>query len=86
MSNRPSRRRIRVTYDVDRAAIAQQVVKLRAIREFVDPGQIDEQQPTHVLGRSVEAIEVHRFEAMVGPHTYDVPLVADDVDQLELLE
>src|SRR5918997_1959004 len=45
---------IRVTYDVDRAAIAQQVVKFWTIREFVDPGQIDEQQPTHVLDRGVE--------------------------------
>ena len=34
---------IRITYDVDRAAIAQQVIELRAICEFIDPSQIDEQ-------------------------------------------
>src|SRR5918998_244897 len=57
---------IRVTYDVDRAAIAQQVIEFRAICEFVDPGQIDEEQPTHVFGRGVEAIEVRRLETVVG--------------------
>src|SRR5262245_29317323 len=33
---------VRVAYDVDRAAVTQQMIPLRPIREFVDPGQIDQ--------------------------------------------
>jgi hypothetical protein len=36
---------VHVAHDVDRAAIAQQVIELRPIGEFADPRQVDQQQP-----------------------------------------
>src|SRR5262249_25261739 len=47
---------------------------------------IDDQQPTNILARGVEVIEVHRLPAVNRAHAHDVALFAHDVDQLELLE
>ena len=52
---------VRVTHDVDRAAVGQQVIELRLIGEFVDPRQVDQKQPARIVGRGIEAIEVHRL-------------------------
>jgi len=41
---------VRIPHDVDRAAIGQQVIVLRAIGEFVDPRQINPQQPAGIVG------------------------------------
>src|SRR5688572_8555849 len=77
---------VRVTYDVDRAAIAQQVVELWVIGEFVDPSEIDQQEPTRILSRGIQAVEIHRLQAIVGAHANQVALVTHHIDQLELLE
>src|SRR6516164_2672540 len=77
---------VRVTNDVDRAAVGQQIVKLRLIGEFVDPHQIDKQQPPRIGERGIEVIEVHRLPAVNGAYTNEITLLAYHVDQLELLE
>src|SRR5262249_443997 len=75
-----------VAHDVDRAAVAQQMIEFRSIGEFVDPRQIDQQQPPRISGRGIEAIEVYGLFAIVGAHAHEVTLVTHHVDQLELLE
>src|SRR6516165_6888788 len=60
--------------------------RLRPIGEFVDPRQIDKQQPPRVGERGIELIEVHRLTAVNGAYTNEVTLFAHHVDQLELLE
>src|SRR5215510_11276898 len=77
---------VRVAYDVDRAAVGQQVIELGVIGELVDPCEIYEQEAARIVRRRIEAIKVHRLAAMVGSYAYDVALAADHVDQLELLE
>src|SRR5262249_62283194 len=77
---------VRVTNDIDRAAVSQQIVKLRPLGELVDPRQIDKQQPPGVGERGIELIEVHRLPTMNGAYTNEVTFLADHVDQLELLE
>src|ERR1700722_4090452 len=72
--------------DVDGAAVGQQMIKLRLIREFVNPREVDEQQSPRVLSRSVETVEVHGLVAVVGAHRHKVSLLTHHVDQLELLE
>ena len=37
---------IRMTYDVDRAAVGQEMVELWPIGKFVDPFEINQQQPS----------------------------------------
>ena len=54
--------------------------------EFVDPREVDKKQPARILGRGVEAIKIHRLAPVVGPHTYEVALVAHHIDKFELLE
>ena len=87
MSNRPTPAGgIRVTHDVDRATVGQQVIEFGPIGEFVDPRQVDQEQPARIVGRGIEAIEVHRLPPVVGAHAHEVALVTHHVDQLELLE
>src|SRR6516165_3771009 len=76
---------VRVTNDIDGAVVGQQIVKLRPIGEFVDPRQIDKQQPPRVGERGVELIQVHRLAAVNGAYTNEVTLLAHHVDQFELL-
>ena len=78
--------RVRVTYDVDRAAVAQQMIRFRLIGQLVDPRQVNHEQTARIVGRSVQAIEVHRFVSVVRPQSDDIPLLPDHVDQLELLK
>ena len=77
---------IRVANDVDRAAVRQQVVELRLIRELVDPFEIDQKQPARGFGRHLDAIEKHLLLPMVGANPHEVALASNEVDQLELLE
>jgi len=87
MLNRPTRpAAFGVAHDVDRAAVAQQVVEFRPIREFVDPLQINLQEPAGVFAGGVETIEVDRLAAVVSAHAYEVTLVTHYIDKLELLE
>src|ERR1700733_824795 len=78
--------RICVANDVDRAAIGQQVIPLRSIRELVDPRQVNQQQSARVVGGSVQAIEIYSLMAMVGSDAHKVVLLTHHIDQLELLE
>src|SRR6516164_10656838 len=82
----PSSGSVRVTNDIDGAAVGQQIVELRPIGEFVDPRQIDKQQSPRVGERGIELIQVHRLPAVNGAYTNEVTLLAHHVDQLELLE
>src|SRR5690348_10021351 len=77
---------VRVTYDVDRTAIAQQVVKFWPIGKLVDPFQINHEQPPHIFGRCVQAIKIYRLFAKIGADAHKVSFVTYDVDQLKLLE
>jgi hypothetical protein len=77
---------VRVAYDVDRAAVRQQIVELGVIGELVDPFQIDEQEAARIVSRRIEAIKIRRLAAMIGSHAHEVALAADHVNQFELLE
>src|SRR6185437_4396175 len=77
---------VRVADDIDGAAVGQQIVELRPGGELVDPRKIDKEQPARVPGRRVEPIEVDGLVAVDGAHTHQVALLADHVDQFELLE
>src|SRR5262249_51510184 len=77
---------VHVTNDVDGAAVGEQVVELRPVGEFVDPCQIHKQQPPHVRGRAIEAIEVYRLAAVNRAYAHDVTFLAHHIDQFELLE
>ena len=65
---------VRIAYNIDRAAVGQQVVEFGMVREFVDPLQIDQEQSARVVGGSVEMIEVHRLRPVVGADADDVAL------------
>ena len=77
---------VRIAYNVNRAAVGQQVVELGLVGEFVDSLQIDQEQSARVVGRHVEMIEVHRLPPMLGADPDDVALLSYQVDQFELLE
>src|SRR6516165_5866501 len=76
---------VRVANGIDGAAVGQQIVELRPIGEFVDPRQIDKQQPPRVGERGIELIEVHRLPTVNGAYTNKVTLFAHHVDQLNCL-
>ena len=77
---------VRVADDIDRAAVGQQMIEFGVIGEFVDPREVDQQQPARILGRGVEPVEIRRLSPVIGTYAHDVTLVAYHVDQLELLE
>src|SRR5262249_2485467 len=68
------------------AAVAQQMVKLWVISEFVDPIDVHEKNSTRIFGRCQDVVKIHVFLPVIGANTYNVALIAHDVDQLELLE
>src|ERR1700726_2331747 len=41
---------VRITHDVDGAAVSQQMIKLRPIGEFIDPRQVNKEQPSRIVG------------------------------------
>src|SRR5262249_9512577 len=43
--------------------------------EFVDPGQVDQQQSPRIIGRGIEAIKIYRLLAVVGAHAHEVTLI-----------
>src|ERR1700686_1616111 len=62
---------VRVTHDVDGAAVCQQMIEFGMIGEFVDPRQVDHKEPTRIIRRGIEAIEIHRLASGIGanaPH------------------
>jgi hypothetical protein len=71
---------VRVTYDVDGAAVVQQMIEFGVIGEFVDPRQVDQEQPTRIISRGIEAIEIHWLASVIGANAHDVALVAYHVD------
>src|SRR5215510_8370244 len=77
---------IRVTYDVDRAAIGQQMIEFGPIGQFIDALEIDQQQSMHILDRRVEVVKINRFVAVIGTHANDITFVPYYIDQFKLLE
>src|SRR6516165_11816645 len=77
---------VRIAYNVDRAAVGQQVVEFGLVGEFVDSLQIDQEQSARVVGGRVEMIEVHRLTPVVGADADYVALLPYQVDQFKLLE
>src|ERR1700693_4392403 len=75
-----------VSHDVDRATIGQQVIEFGMVGELVDPPKVDQEQPARIVGRGIEAIEVHRLPSGGGAQPYEVALVTYHVDHLELFE
>src|SRR5471030_2844393 len=79
-------RGVRVSHYVDGATVGQQVIEFGVTGELVDPHKVDLEQPTRIVGRGVEAIEVHWLPSVVGTYAYEVAFVTYNVDQLELFE
>src|SRR5580692_4034264 len=77
---------VRVTHDVYGAAVGQQMIEFGVIGEFVDPRQINQEQPTRIVSRGIEAIEIHWLASVISANAHDVALVAHHVDQFKLLE
>src|ERR1700745_3574491 len=76
----------RITHDVDCAAIAQQMVELRALIELINPTEIDQKKPARIFGRRPDAVEIHVVAPVIRAHTHKIPFVAYYVDQFELPE
>ena len=79
-------RRAHITDDVQRTVIAQQVVPLEPVRQLVNALQINAKQPPYRLGRRLNAVEEYIFVPLICACPDDVPLVANNVDQLKLFE
>ena len=60
---------VRVTINVDGAAVGQQIIELRPIGEFIDSRQIDKQQPPRVGGRGM-VTTVGQLCCAVGGHNF----------------
>ena len=60
-------RGVGVADDVDRAAVAQQVVELRPVGELVDPLQVDEEEAARVLRRGPPE---ERMSTLIGTIVY----------------
>ena len=58
----------------------QQMIEFGMIGEFVDPRQVDHEEPTRIIRRGIEAIEIHRLASVIGANAHDVALVAYHVD------
>jgi hypothetical protein len=71
---------VRVTHDVYGAAVGQQMLEFGVIGEFVDPRQVDQEQPARITSRGIEAIEIHWLASVIGADAHDVALVAYHVD------
>src|SRR5215467_12960495 len=56
---------VRVAHDVDRAAVAQQRVKLRVISELVDPIYVHHKESTRIFGRCQDAVKIHVFVPVI---------------------
>src|SRR5262249_44227321 len=61
-------------------------IKFGCICEFVDPGQVDQQQPARIVGRRIQVIKIYRLTPVIGTHAHEVTLAAHYINQLELLE
>jgi len=82
----PATGSIGVTNDVDRADIAQKVLEFRTIGQLVDPFDINLKQASRVFGGRVQTIEINRLVPMDRTHPNELFLVADDINDFELLE
>ena len=71
-----------------RAVGGERVVEGRVILQLVDPADVVEEEPEHVLARDLGPVEVDVLPGLpvVGAHADQVPLVGDDVVELVLLE
>src|SRR6476469_6798774 len=54
---------IQVANDVDRAAVAQEMIPFRPVGKLVDPREVDQQQLAYFLHVSVETVEVDGLPA-----------------------
>ena len=63
---------IGVAHDIDRAAVAQQVIEFRVIRKFIDPFEVDFQKLTSHRGPNPDAVKEDILFPVVGPHTDDI--------------
>src|SRR5262245_7290278 len=77
---------IQVAYDVDRAAVAREMLPFWPGGKLVGPVEVDRQQLAYFLHVGVETVKVDGLPAVGCAHRHDVMLIADHVDQLELLE
>ena len=84
----PARRTnlVRVADDVDGAAVAEEIVPLRVIGEFVDSLQVNPKEGPRIFRRGVDSVKIDVLLAMDDAHTDEVVLVSHHVDQLKLLE
>ena len=75
-----------IAHDIRGATVAQQMVVLGMIREFVDLRDVDQKQAPGRFCGNFDWIEINFFAAVVCSHTDEVAFIADNVDQLELFE
>jgi hypothetical protein len=76
----------RITHDVDGATVAEEMVKLRPGRKFVDAVKVDEEELAHIFGQCLNVVKIHVLVAVIRAYPHDVSLISHDVDQAELLE
>src|SRR5262249_2797879 len=75
-----------IAHDIDRAVIAEQMVKLGSIRKFIDSFQVDQEQPARKLGCYPDAVKKNILFTVIGANPHQIALIPDNIDQLELLE
>src|SRR5262245_39844626 len=75
-----------IAHDIDRAVVAEQMVKLGSIRKLVDSFQVDQEQPARKLGRYTDAVKKDILFTVIGANPHQIALIPDNIDQLKLPE
>src|SRR5262249_3707454 len=75
-----------IAHDVDGATVRQKMVPLRPVRKLVNSIQVDPEQFARPVGRRADVVHIDVFIPEIGSHAYKIALVADDINQFELLE
>src|SRR5262249_39008940 len=78
--------KVGIADDIDRAAVAEQMIKLGAGRKLVDPLQIDQEKPANEFGGCPDGVKKDILFSIIGAHPHQIALIADNINQLKLLE
>ena len=68
-----------VAHDVDRATVAQQMVKLRLISEFINPIPCPLEKADAHFRAMQDVVKIHLLLSVIGANTYNVALITDSV-------
>jgi len=72
VGNWPGCRQCRFVQEI--SAVGQQMIEFGVIGEFVDPRQVDQEQPTRIISRGIEAIKIHWLASVIGANAGSAPL------------